>query len=323
MAGVSPEVRPTEAALRRVPRKADLCPASGRSRMNARPNVELLPDSEKLARFTSAIFKHADPKGFVSLCGFFEAKENARPLFIEGIHLGDPQFHVVVSESARQAAQWQEPIVFCSPVATFKTSQDAKADNVLEGVALSVDCDQSPTASYRTLAKLLGGPTIVVRTGGEWTNPETGEVERKGHLHWRLKKPAGTPEEQKLLREARRLAAELVGSDPTAASLAHPLRWPGSWHRKKDPPRLADIVSESDNEIDLYEALRFLREASGASCVQSDKFSRENELEAENLEDVAAALRVIPNENLDWATWNYVGLATWGATAGSEQGAKA
>ena len=31
---------------------------------------------------------------------------------------------------------------------------------------------------------------IVVESGGEWANPETGELEPKLHLHWRLQKPA-------------------------------------------------------------------------------------------------------------------------------------
>jgi hypothetical protein len=39
----------------------------------------------------------------------------------------------------------------------------------------------------------------------------------------------------------------------------HPLRWPGSWHRKDiAKPRLARIVSESENEVGLYDALERL-----------------------------------------------------------------
>ena len=54
-----------------------------------------------------------------------------------------------------------------------------------------------------------------------------------------------------MLYEARALAAKLVGADPPATSIVHPIRWPGSWHRKKTP-RLAKIVALSeDAEIDL------------------------------------------------------------------------
>ena len=51
------------------------------------------------------------------------------------------------------------------------------------------------------------------------------------------------------------LATKLVGGDGTNMSIVHPIRWPGSWHRK-GTPRLAKIVAFSDdNEIDLVEAV--------------------------------------------------------------------
>ena len=53
------------------------------------------------------------------------------------------------------------------------------------------------------------GRTPVVASGGEWTNPKTGEIEQKLHLHWRLKKPTATAEQHDMLKEARKLATEL------------------------------------------------------------------------------------------------------------------
>ena len=101
--------------------------------------------------------------------------------------------------------------------------------------------------------------TIVVATGGRWTNPETGEIEDKLHLHWRLAVPARTVEEYETLRMARERAALLIGGDLTAVPPVHPLRWPGSWHLK-DPahPRLATVIAETDAEIELGEAIRLL-----------------------------------------------------------------
>ena len=116
----------------------------------------------------------------------------------------------------------------------------------------------------QTLEALLGTATAVVASGGEWINPETGEIEPKVHLHWRLKKPASTRREHELLQELRELATNLVGGDSTNISIVHPIRWPGSWHRKSTP-RLAEIVAFSDNEIDLTEALERLRDAAGAA----------------------------------------------------------
>ena len=67
-----------------------------------------------------------------------------------------------------------------------------------------------------TLEAVLGPATIVGESGGEWINDETGEVENKAHLHWRLKQPASTAEAQAMLYEARALATKLVGGDHTA-----------------------------------------------------------------------------------------------------------
>jgi hypothetical protein len=41
---------------------------------------------------------------------------------------------------------------------------------------------------------------------------------------------------------------------------------------------------------------------------------------ASNPKHVALALREIPNKDHDWDYWNNIGLATWGATGGSEIG---
>jgi hypothetical protein len=291
------------------------------------------PDNQALGRFV-ALFKHAKREGFISLRAFRDDKDGEPPLFSEPITLGDLQFLKVVSERVRQAANWHYPVVFCPPVVTLRTAKGAKVDDVLEGVALSVDCDKAPSAALAFLQKILGEPTVVVASGGEWINDKTGEVERKVHIHWRLKTPTATPAEHKWLREARALATRLVGGDATAIALVHPLRWPGSWHRKSTP-RLAEIAFESDNEIDLGDALALLRDAAGLHLANSERArpgaSSHNDpfgfgprkLEADNHEDVASALRVIPNEDLHRERWNYIGMATWAATDGSEVGLKA
>ena len=76
-----------------------------------------------------------------------------------------------------------------------------------------------------------------------------------------------------------------------------------------------------DAEIDLGDALARLREAAAAAGQQSEPASEHEAGEpgADPL-DVAAALAVIPNDDLPWSDWNRVGLATWAATAGSASG---
>jgi hypothetical protein len=94
----------------------------------------------------------------------------------------------------------------------------------------------------------------VVFSGGQWTDPDTGEIQDKVHLHWRLQEPTRTREDHLILKECRRLAGIIVGSDHSAFPLVHPLRWPGSWHRKGEP-RLVVAEIKPDREIDLYAAL--------------------------------------------------------------------
>lgn len=286
----------------------------------------LNPDREALGRFASIMFKHAHRDGFVSLRAFPDNSKKDRAILVDPIRVGDPDFLDIAFERARQAAAWREPAVFCPPVATFLDSKSAKGDNICEGVALSVECDQLPQQARQTLEAILGAPTVAVESGGEWMNPKTGEVEPKVHLHWRLRKPTATPDEHAVLKEARRLATELVGGDGTNIAIVHPIRWPGSWHRKSTP-RLAKVVAVSENEIDLTEALEILREAAGVADFGSAGVKANGKLRAADDAYVASALAAIPNGNdpkaHHWDCWNRIGMATWAATGGSEIGREA
>lgn len=60
------------------------------------------------------------------------------------------------------------------------------------------------------------------------------------------------------LKEARDLATLICGGDPSNKSIVHPIRWPGSWHRKAKP-RLCEIETlKPDVEIDLDATLNTL-----------------------------------------------------------------
>ena len=279
--------------------------------------AELKPDREMLGQFIGFMFKNASPNGFISLRLYPDkGSDLEEAIDIQPIRVGDRELLDITVIRAAQASNWHEPAVFCPPVATFLTSQNAKTDNLCEGVAISVECDQLPQHARQTLDAILGAPTVVVKSGGEWINPTTGEIEPKVHLHWRLNKPTATPEEHGALREARDLATDLVGADKTNKSIVHPIRWPGSWHRKNEP-RLAKIVASSENEIDLAEAVQRLRAATGADTAGAKTSSK---LGAHDPEAVKSALTVIPNDNLEWNDWNLIGMATWAATEGSDVG---
>jgi hypothetical protein len=284
-------------------------------------NTKRTPRRDVLAEFSAAIFKNANSNGFVSLRAFRDDGEEKPAIFIEPITLGDPAYLGVVFERAKQAAEWKQPAVFCPPVSTFSSGKSAKASDIHEGVTLSVDCDAFPEKASQELQAVLGPPTIVVASGGEHINPSTGEVERKRHMHWRLKVPTRTPAEHALLLEARQLATAMVGADATGTSLAHPFRWPGSIHRKGEP-KLAEIIESNDIEIDLDEALALLRDVTGQRYTTTDGFTvfeTRGQL-ASNPEHVALALREIPNKDRTWDGWNYFGMAAWAATGGSEIG---
>jgi hypothetical protein len=278
------------------------------------------PDRESVASFLDCLFRHANRESFLNLRAFNDAKDNAPPLFIEGVRVGASDCIERICARIEEAARHVEPHVFCPPLCTFTEATGAKIDNLAEGVALSVECDANAKAAYKTLVALLGKPTVVVASGGTWINPETGQAEPKLHFHWRLAEPTRNVAEHDWLREARELAAELVGADKTAKAIVHPMRWPGSWHRKNpNAPRIARLKANPDSEINLGEALQRLRAAcppkARATGNGYDRDENGHDLHAE-LPELEAALDVVPNGNAHWEEWNRVGLATWAASSG-------
>jgi RecA-family ATPase len=226
--------------------------------------IQLPPDRGMLTQFSAAMFKHAGTEGFVSLRAFYE-DDASKPFRITPISMkgGLPFLVDAVADDAYRAANHPRKIVFCPPIAVFGNNKNAQEGNILEGLALSVECDQRAREARETLEEILGPATLVVRSGGEWTDPETGQIFDKLHLHWRLAAPAHGADLASL-KQARNLAARLVGGDPSNKPVCHPIRWPGSWHRKGEP-RLCEIEIATENEIDLGTALAALEKAAPAA----------------------------------------------------------
>jgi RecA-family ATPase/nucleotide-binding universal stress UspA family protein len=284
------------------------------------------PDEDHLARFMAAVFKHADPEGFLNLRAFNDVHAGRAPIFTEGVKVGDSQLVARVMASARAAANHAEPHVFCPPTCTFAISTSAANDVLADGLVLSVDCDKSPEKGKALLTAVLGEPTIVVASGGRWQNPETGELEPKCHLYWRLDRPVSTKERHAELRRARELAARLIGADGTNIAIVHPIRWPGSWHRKSKPVLAQIVGGDPDREITLDAALTALQAASAQeeqsaperSSRSSGPFSEAfGQGHKAPLEDIAAALDAIPNYDREWDDWNRIGMAAWRASSGA------
>lgn len=279
------------------------------------------PECQEILRFAEIVFQNADPAGYVNLRAFFDAKEGAfasmawRSVRLdEGIDkLADEAFDL-----AAKCASFKDSVVFCPPVATFRDGGGAGEENVLNGVVLIIECDRHPRKSVEMLESLIGPATIIVASGGVWEDPDNNNAaEDKLHAYWRLSIPTRTADEHANLKEARRLASIYSGSDPTSGPVCHPIRWPGSWHRKAEP-RLATMVAVNpEAEIFLSDALGRLRAVAPEERYDSGAEFEEGEVD---VEDLRSALDIIPNADADWDYWNSVGMAIWKATGGSEEG---
>ena len=217
-------------------------PVNGKSHPPSDKPEELIPDRDVLIQFVDVMFKNARRDGFVSFRVFQDNGRSEKPVLIQAVRLDDHEFVPLMLIAAQQAANWYEPAVFCPPVCTFKNYRNAKTDNLREGVALSVECDQAPGAARATLEALLGPATVVVESGGEW-------IERRDRRGRAQGASALAAEEARghaggaghAVRGA--LAGGQAGRrrpPPTFHRASDALA--GRWHRKKTP-KLARIVA--------------------------------------------------------------------------------
>jgi hypothetical protein len=283
----------------------------------------IAPDPAQLNRFVRAMFARASEGGVISLRAFFDdvraKRSGERPFGVRAVRLNG-SLEPVVQEAIRlavAAARAVRPVVVAPPIATFRT---AKADtgNLAEGLVLSIELDERPNESLTALKAVIGPPTLVIASGGQWTD-SAGEVHDRLHVHYRLAEPTIDPDGHQRLKRARSLACDLVLADATSKSPVHPMRWPGTVHRK-DPnaPRLARIVEQNDTEIALdlvlaeLEGLAALR-GKAAGSGHDDPASRDVAL-------LMACAKAIPNAGLSWALWNRFGMAFFAASDGQEYG---
>jgi hypothetical protein len=222
------------------------------------------PDVDQIEIFVNALFRYAPtqaPLGYVSVRSFLE-DGGTSPFRIMPAQItnGNLKYVLEVAEDeARRAANNPKAAVFCPPIAVFNNREQAREIDIVLGLALSIECDTHAQEARATLEQLLGPATVVVRSGGEWKDTQTGASGDKLHIHHRLKLPAAqTKERIAKLKYARTLATNLVGGDASNKPICHPIRWPGSWHRK-GTPKLCEIDTVfPDNEIDLDEVIQKL-----------------------------------------------------------------
>ena len=217
-------------------------------------------DQEQLAAFIGVMFRDADTGTYASIRAFPEVEGTPS---IQSVKLnGDPNKLVkAATRQAQAAADRAEPWVFAPPIATFTNPDKAREVDLACGLAVSVELDRNPGSGLKRLEELLGPATAVVASGGTWVDPATGEVQDKLHVHWRLAEPTRDPEAHSRLKQARTAATQLVGGDCTNKPIVHPIRWPGSWHRKGEPRLCRTVSLNPDADIDLEVVLEALREA--------------------------------------------------------------
>jgi Primase C terminal 2 (PriCT-2) len=280
----------------------------------------LFADRDQIQQFVDGLFRYADPGGYVSLRAFDQHDHKQPPRLIKPITIDD--LEALVDEATRAAeyvANTPPPAVFAPPIATFSNANGAKTTDLANGLTLSLELDSGNTAKARNQLEGIFGPvTVAMASGGEWADPDTGELFTKLHLHWRLTEPTRTPVEHEALRRARDMAARLVGADPTAKPVCHPLRWPGSWNCKSTP-RMARIVAHNpDAEINLVDASDALEGAIElAGRVAADMPVSGNP--TADPARVASAMGAIPNPGTEVAydEWIRMGYAVHRASGGT------
>jgi hypothetical protein len=145
------------------------------------------PDRKEIRQFVEALFRHADPGGFVALRAFRDDIDGAwNPGAWSTPQVEDDGLVSLIAAAAELAgacAAASERVVFAPPVATFKKANGAAEKDIANGLELCVECDEKAAAAREQLENLIGPATVVVASGGTWTNPETGADEAKLHLH--------------------------------------------------------------------------------------------------------------------------------------------
>jgi hypothetical protein len=251
-----------------------------------------LADHEQISQFVHALFKHATD-GFVQLRMFIDDKDRGDRESLYGypwraVHVGDlEKLAEIAAQTASFAARSPEKVNFCPPVATFIGTDKATEADLCQGLAIMVEVDEQPNQSRHSLEALLGKPTLVVKSGGTWTDPVTGDVQDRCHLYWRLTRPVQGSDAR--LKQCRAWASDLVSSDPTGKPVSHPLRWPGSWH-KKGEPRLCRISEINQTaEIDIEFAYTTLKEAAAKAGLRVEQ------------EEVRPREPHVTDPNADWS----------------------
>src|SRR5262249_2573912 len=233
----------------------------------------LEPDRDQIEIFVDALFRYVT-SGAVSLRSFRENRSEPFQIVPSALNgVGLTGLIDLAERMAKQAANTPEPVVFCPPLATFRNGRSATESDIVEGPVLSVECDARPEEARAELEAALGPATIVVCSGGQWTDA-SGARHNKLHLHRRDPDPQAN-KHLTALNRARQRATRLVGAAESAAPVVHPIRWPGSWPRKGEPRLCTIETANPDREIVLELALDALEAMAPPAEAEAKDFGGE------------------------------------------------
>jgi len=123
----------------------------------------------------------------------------------------------------------------------------------------------------------------------------------------------------------RKAAQILVDADGSNIPVSHPIRWPGSVHRKKTP-KLARIVEHNKaREIDLdiaYHELQGVVELSAVGMAR-DSSDQPAALQTDDDRLLKRCANLIENNDLSWDLWKRLGMAFFTSSGGSDEGFRA
>ncbi len=293
--------------------------------------ADLSADASQIDSFANAVFKRCvDQNGLptggrIALRAFTNEKGNAPVLMTWEPLAGSPVKRATAAATLVARRSKDQAAVFAPPVCIFNDDGKAREEDVLAAPVIVADLDADPAKGLAALKAILGPPTLIVASGGVWTGPD-GAKHDKLHVYWRLTRPAVSADEKALLRSVRLRIAKICGGDSSAGALSHPMRWPGSWHTKSEPRLCAIRECNDDREIDLNEAAALVDAKVDtdprpqSSRADGKPFRTPQAWYRNQLMDVADRL---PNPDLDWDTWNTIGLAFFDASHGSNEGADA
>jgi hypothetical protein len=114
------------------------------------------PDREDIAAFVEALFAYADESTYVSIRIFRQFDDGRIPPIINGVQIDGAGLGPLIDSAvtaARSAANANDPMVFCPPVATFTSESKATEEALACGLAISVELDHGNTRQARSSAR--------------------------------------------------------------------------------------------------------------------------------------------------------------------------